>query len=112
MVLSLYEKLGNKTFIIENTTDEMTQKTIDNFTNSTALITDISNKIENLINNELNLYGEYFLSENEIKSNNISFSTNISKALDITDLLENNKLIDKKFDEIMSYFRNNFSIVF
>ena len=112
MVLSLYEKLGNKTFIIENTTDEMTQKTIDNFTNSTALITDISNKIENLINNELNLYGEYFLSENEIKSNNISFSTSISKALDITDLLENDKLIDKKFDEIMSYFRNNFSIVF
>ena len=111
MVISLSEKLGNKTFIIENVTDELIEKTIDNLYNSTTLITDISNKIKDLINNELDLNGEYFLSENEIKVNNISFSTSISKALDIADILDNDKLIDKKFDEIMSYFRNNFSSI-
>lgn len=109
MLIELYKKLENKTFYIENITEELFQKTIDNLANSTIMINDISNKIKDLINKELDLKGEFFLSEYDLNINNKSFSSSIAKAKEIADKLDNDNFIDKKFDEIMSDFRKIFS---
>ena len=111
MIKELYQKIQNKTFYIENIDNDTNQKTINNLYNSPILINNTKNKIKELINKELdsNLKGEYFYSENEIRINNISFSSNINNAKNIADKFEKNKLVDEKIDEIMGYFRENFS---
>ena len=109
MIIELTDKLKNKTFFIENITDDLCNKTIDYLYNSTTLINDISSKIKDLIVKELDLKGEYFLSESDIKINNISFTSSIIKAKEIASKLDNNLFIDKKFDEIMSDFRHSFT---
>ena len=109
MIIELTDKLRNKTFFIENITDDLCNKTIDYLYNSTTLVNDISSKIKDLIIKDLDLKGEYFLSESDIKINNISFTSSIIKAKEIASKLDNNLFIDKKFDEIMSDFRRSFT---
>ena len=109
MIIELSEKLKNKTFFIQNITDDLCNKTIDYLYNTTTLINDISYKIKELISNELDLKGDYFLSESDIKINNISFTSSIGKIKEIANKLDNNLFIDKKFDEIMSDFRHTFT---
>ena len=111
MVTELYQKLENKSFYIDNIDEDIFQETINNFHNLTQRIDDIINKIKNMIYNEMDLKGEYFLSEYDINLNNISFKDAIYKAKNTAYNLDNDKLIDKVFDEIMSYFRQNFSDV-
>ena len=60
MMIELSEKLKNKTFFIQNITDDLCNKTIDYLYNTTILINDISYKIKELISNELDLKGDYF----------------------------------------------------
>ena len=106
MLTKLCKKLDNKTIFIENSTDNSLQETINYLSNTTLLINNIKDKIKYLINNEVELKGEYFRSEYDIKKNNISFSGRLNKAKQIAD---NDELIDEVFDEKMGYFRNNFS---
>ena len=111
MIKQLCQKLENKNLYIENIDDELLEKTINNFHNLTQKIDDIINKIKSMILKEMDLKGEYFLSEYDINLNNISFRDAISKAKDLAYNFDNDQLIDKVFDEIMSYFRQNFSEV-
>ena len=106
MIMELYKKLENKTILIENSTDNSLQETINYLSNINLLINNIKDKIKNLINNEIKLKGEYFRAESDIKINNISFSDSLNKARQIAD---NDELIDEVFDEKMGYFRKNFS---
>ena len=111
MIKQLYQKLENKNFFIDNADEISYQNTIKYLNSSADKINDIVSKINSLINKELELKGDYFLSEYDINSNNISFSRSISKAEGIADNFDNNKFIDETFDETMKYLRQNFSDV-
>ena len=109
MIEQLYINLKDKTFKIENNTEnDSVNATIDYLQNSNLIINNITNKINDLINEELDLKGEYFITDIDRKSNNISFMTSISKAKENSNLQDNN-YIDKIYDEKISSFGKNFT---
>ena len=106
MISELSQKLDNKIFYIENVDDDILNKTIINLQNSINILNDIKMQIEGLINNEMNLKYNYFL--NQTQKKNIFYMNGIKSAKVYQSIIDN-KLIDPKFDEIMGYFRQNFT---
>ena len=51
----------------------------------------------------------YLMSNYDISSNNYSFYDVIEKSTNIANTLDNDKYIDKTFDEIMTIFEDNFT---
>ena len=109
MIEELYQKLEDETFSIENIDDNLSQETINNLKNSTNVIEDIIQKVQQLIVNKLDKKGEYYITESDKISNNKSFTKSVLKAKEISNTIDNGKLIDKVYNEKMSYFRQNFS---
>ena len=108
-IKELYIKLEDKTFKFENIDDQYVNETIDNLKNSYLFINNITNKINDLINKELDLKGKYFITEEDRNANNISFMTSLSKAKENANISDNNNYIDKKYDETMGNFAKSFT---
>ena len=108
MISELSQKLDNNIFKIEDTDDNIIKKVIDDLQNSINILNDIKMQIEYLINQEMNLNDNYFLPQSQITIRNISYMNIINDAKK-NQLIIDNLLIDPKFDEIMGYFRQNFT---
>ena len=105
---NLYKKIENKYFIIQNLTDEDYQRMINNLYYIKNAISEIMNKIKDRISKEIDIKDSgYFISNNDINSNNDSFYNIIDKSLNIFNKLCNNENIDKSFDQVMINFRKN-----
>ena len=106
----LHKNLLNGSYILESGTEEDKEKLIINLENSKKYISNINNRIKTLIYGELGLKENgYFISDRDLQSNNNSFTSIIKESKEISKILDNDEIIDKTFDEIMSNFRQNYT---
>ena len=110
MIIQLATNLENKKFRINNISDDdndILNSTISNLYDSISLINNITYNIKEIINSELDMKGNYFISQYDIDIYNKSFDASISNSKKIADKLDNDKFVDPIFDEKMSSFNQN-----
>lgn len=106
----IYNNLENETYIIESQNEQDYERLMNSLNNTKKYISDIISRVKEFVHEEIGLKENgYFISNNEIQTYNNSFSYVISEANEISRQLDNDELIDKKFDEIMSNFRQNYT---
>ena len=107
---NLYKNIKNKKFTIERANDEDYERILNNLYSIKNYIDGIINKIENKITKEMDIKDSgYFISNDEITSNNYTFYEIIENSSKIANTLDNDEYIDKKFDQIMINFRENYT---
>ena len=104
----LYSKLKNESFTIENANEEDYNLITSNLYNSNnysnIIVTKIQEEIRKILNNKIK---ENFLSNyDKIKYNKI-----VNESIEIAYKLDNDEIIDKIFDKIMSSFKENFTSI-
>ena len=110
IINNLYNKLQNKNFTIDYANDEDYKSIILNLYNSDKYITDIINKIKDYFKEEIGIKDSgYFISNNDINLNKQTFSPVLTNSKEIAKKLDKDEYIDKKFDEIMINFRENYT---
>ena len=106
IVNNLYSKLKNGTFEVENAKEDDYKKIIDNLNNSDNISNIIVNKMKDNIRKILNQKNE----ENKLSNiDKIKYKKIINDSKDIGNNLDNDEIIDKSFDMIISNFRDNFT---
>lgn len=109
LINKLNTKLENNELNIENSKDgDDYNKTIVNLHNSNYYINKIITLFKKKVENEMDLKNEYFISQNDIDSNNETFTKIIDEAMEIAQKLDDNEYIDKLFDDIMTNFRQTY----
>ena len=109
MISKLIPNLNNGTLYIENKDYNKSNETINNLENTINTLNNISIQIKNLIQNQLELKeNDYFLSQFDINFYNNYYNGIINNAKIAAENIDSN-LIHKKFDEIMGYFKQNFT---
>lgn len=104
----LLPKLEENSTEIESGTEEDSQKLIANLKNSKNYIFTIISRIKENIMKSLGLKdNNYFISSDEINSNENSFINLITNANYTANKFDNNEYIDKIFDNIMTNFKVN-----
>ena len=107
---NLTENLVNKVYTINSASDEEYENLKTNLINSKKYIYDIIKKVKDFIIEEIGLKNNgYFISDSDLKANNNSYNPVIVDSKDISKKLDNDEFIDKKFDEIMINFRQNYT---
>ena len=110
IINNLRNKIENKNFTIKLANDEDYKKIVLNLYNSEKYITDIINKIKEYFKDSIGIKDSgYFVSNYDINLNNKSFSPILSEAKEVAQKLDKDEYIDKKFDEIMINFRENYT---
>ena len=110
LINNLYNKLQNKSFVIENSNNEQNTIINNNLLKSLNYISDILNLTKTIILNDMNIKdNEYFVYNNDVNLNNQSFNEIITKGNNISHNLDNKEYIDEKFDEIMINFKENYT---
>jgi hypothetical protein len=85
------------------------QNTISNIYNTKQLAYEIVETIRSTFESSINLQSNgYFETQKEIEDNNKTYGQISERALSISYTLDNNELIDKTFDTIMTSFREKF----
>ncbi len=108
---SINFKLQNKSIIIENATEVDYSKILLTINKIINNFIQISDKIKSKIKKEINLKdNDNFISNFDIKSNNVSFNYIIDKAINISNKIENKEFIDNSFNDIMISYKKNFSL--
>lgn len=106
----LSENLANKVYTINSASEEEYENLKTNLINSKKYIYDIIKKVKDFIMEEIGLKNNgYFISDTDLKANNNSYNPAIVDSKDISKKLDNDEFIDKKFDEIMINFRQNYT---
>ena len=112
IVNNLYEKLENKKINIEYANDDDYKKLNLNLYNSQNYISDIIEKGKEKIKNEMDLKNSgYFISNEDIRTNNYSFTQTINEAKEVALKLDNDEYIDKLFDQTMTNFKANYTYI-
>lgn len=109
MIEELYQKLKSNIFNIEDIDNITNQETINNLKNSTDMINDIIEEITQMVDKELDKKGDYFITESDKKTNNISFTSSLTKIKEISQIVDDGQLVDELYNEKMHYFRQNFT---
>lgn len=106
----LSENLVNKVYTINSASEEEYENLKANLINSKKYIYDIIKKVKDFIMEEIGLKNNgYFISDTDLKANNNSYNSVIVDSKDISKKLDKDEFIDKKFDEIMTNFRENYT---
>ena len=106
----LSKNLANKVYTINSASEEEYENLKTNLINSKKYIYNIIQKVKDFIMEEIGLKDNgYFISDTDLRANNNSYSAAIVESKDISKKLDNDELIDKKFDEIMIKFRQNYT---
>jgi len=112
IVNNLYQKLENKKINIEYANNDDYKKINLNLYNSQNYISDIIEKGMEKIKNEMDLKNSgYFISNDDIKTNNYSFTQTINEAKEIALKLDNDEYIDKSFDQTMINLKANYTYI-
>ena len=108
----LYEKIKNKYYTIEKTKDDDLKNILSNLYNSNYYINNILSAVNNSLKNEMNLKNNgYFTSNNDIKSFNESYFEITKNSMIVCYTLDEVDYIDKTFDKIMTYARENYTSI-
>ena len=103
------EKLNNNEITIPYSSPEVYRTTISNIYNSKQITKEIIEAIKTNFENVINLQANgYFESQNVIDENSQTYGQISERAKAISYSLDNNELIDKTFDSIMTDFRDQF----
>ena len=110
IINSIYEKLYNRNYTIELANEEEFKLILNNLYYVKNYLNDIISKIKTKVTKEMDIKDNGYLMTNyDINSNNERSLDVINKAKEIANKLDNDEYIDKKFDEIMTHFRENFT---
>ena len=106
---NVVEKLDDGSLTINLANNEDIKKVIENIYNSKIKVKDIVSDIVEKLNQSIGIQNNgYFITKKELEDNQNSYSKIGEDATLISEALDKNTLIDKTFDEIMIYFREQF----
>ena len=109
-VISLYGKLINGNYSIENANEEKINEIINNLNYIIYYMNELIFKIKTKLKKEMDIKDNgYLISEYDITDNKERSIDLITNAKEIIKKLDNDVNIDNTFDEIMNNFRNNFT---
>ena len=111
LVSNLTEKFESSNLTIEDAIEEDYTKIINNLQNSNSYLNEIISLFKTKVRNEMPLKDGYFISKNDMESNNYTYNDIIEKSLSIAINLDNNEYVDKTFDTIMTDFRKDFTTI-
>ena len=110
IINNLYEKIENGNYSIEDANVEEVKVIKNNLYYLKNYMNEIITKIETKVKNEMEIKDNgYLLTDYDINSNMERSINVITNAKEIAKKLDNDSFIDKKFDEIMSNFRQNYT---
>ena len=104
-------KLENNNLTIDTAIEDDYKRIIVNLQNSNNYIAKINNLFKNKIRKEMGLKDGFFISQNDIESNNETFYKIFEESLNIAQNMDDNNYIDKIFDNIMKNFRLTFTSI-
>lgn len=105
----IYKRLENRTFEFEGSEENDYENIISNISNIINNRNTILTRVKNYVRQEMGLKSNnYFITSNDINSNNNSFFQYITEGKKISTKLDNDELIDLTFDEVMKSFREIF----
>ena len=103
------EKIDSGDLLISYATNDDYKNVIKNIYNANNKVDEIIKNVQNKFKDSINIQSNgYFENQNEIDSNRQSYGQISERAINISYVLDNNDLIDKTFDKIMTYFRDQF----
>ena len=103
------EKIDNDELQITRASDDDYKNVIKNIYNANKKVDEIITNVQTKFKESINLQSNgYFETQKEINNNKQSYSQISERAMNISYTLDNNELIDKTFDRIMIYFRDQF----
>ena len=106
---SLYTRFLNHTFEIENVDEDEYENITSNILKSINNLDIIMTKIKEYVYKQMDLKENgYFINQQDINNNKISFSQVINDAKNIASKLDNDEFLDLVFDEVMTSFRDSF----
>ena len=109
---NLYEKIENKNFTIRQANDEDIKTILNNLYYIKNFMKEVIEKIKEKVRKEMNIKPNgYFITDYDLNTNEETFSKIIEKASKISTQLDNDELIDTKFDEVMGNIKNNFTSI-
>ena len=113
LIHSLIDKIINNieneslSIYLANNTD--IEKLKNNLYNTKTIVYEIMPNIENIIRNGIGIHQNgYFESQNELDNNKRIYEEILNKLFNISNILDNNLLLDTTFDDIMKNFKNKF----
>ena len=108
---NIMEKLNDGSMIIHLANKEDYKKVINYLNNSNIIFDQMIINIKKKVKESIGLQDNgYFETDKEIEDNKNSYGEIYNKAMNISYILDNNLLIDKTFDKIMIYFRDQFIV--
>ena len=103
------ERIDNGDLQISFASNDDYKNVIKNIYNANNKVDEIIKNIQNKFKESINLQSNgFFETQKEINNNKQSYSLISERAMNISYTLDNNELIDKTFDNIMIYFRDQF----
>ena len=95
---------------IENGSEEDKNLLVANLRDSNNIMGSFITKIEELIRNQMNLKENgHFITDNEIKEINNSYAPDVNDAITVCRNNDDDKLIDKLFDDTFSQIKDNYT---
>ena len=105
----IYKRIENRTFEFEGFEENDYENIISNISNILNNLDTILTRVKSYVRQEMGLKSNnYFITSNDINSNNNSFFQYITEGKKISTKLDNDELIDLTFDEVMKSFREIF----
>ena len=109
IIENIQTKLENKNITIDSGSEDDRKNAYFNLYNSTIKLSDIISLYKSKINSSLDLKKNgYFINENDIKLVQKQTNDTIKQMSENSQKFDYDDLIDKKYDEIMSNFREDF----
>ena len=103
------EKIDNGELQITLASNDDYKNVIKNIYNANNKVNEIITNVQTKFKESINLQSNgYFETQKEINNNKQSYGQISERAMNISYTLDNNELIDKIFDRIMVYFRDQF----
>ena len=108
LINNLVLQIENRNITVENATEKDCKNITTNFGNSINLINEIIGKIKYKLKNGITFKDSgFFISNNSIDDYRNLYNQLINDLYSITEKLDNDEYIDKKFNEVMINFKNN-----
>ena len=109
---SFLSRLESGSLLINLASNEDYKNVIKNLYNSNIKLNEIISNVQQQFKECINLQSNgYFETQKELEQKRKSYGEICERAMNISYTLDHNDLIDKKFDEIMKYFREQFIVL-
>ena len=106
------ERIDKGNLLITFASNDDYKNVIKNIYNANNKVNEIIKNVQSKFENSLNIKSNgYFENQYELDNNNHLYGKISERAMNISYILDNNELIDKTFDNIMIFFREQFMVL-